>query len=132
MNKDLPKKVCFYNADMPLTSKCSYLEVWNNPSETQDNKIPVKMIHIPYKSICIMEQDTVHAGGHQPDFFLKYERIGFHINRKPSTYYFPTTEIIDYGNFDQYLSHGSMAELLTLSLDVRKKIDKNIIYISIL
>ena len=105
---------------MPLTSKGLYLKVWNNPSETQEDKIPGQMIHIPYKFIFIMEQDIVHTSGHQPDFVLKYESIGFHINRKPSTYSLPTPEKTNYGNFDKYLSHGSMAELLTLSLDVSK------------
>ena len=92
MIEDLPEESCFYNAIMTLTSKGSFLEVWNNPSETQEGKIPGQIIHIPYKSIFIMEQDTVHAGDHQPDFLLKYECIGFHINRKPSTYALPNRE----------------------------------------
>ena len=118
MIEDIPEESCFYNAIMPLTSKGSFLEVWNNPSETQEGKIPGQIIHIPYKSIFIMEQDTVHAGGYQPECFLKYERIGFHINRKSGKYALPTPEKTDYGNFDKYLSHGSMMDLKALSLDV--------------
>ena len=88
-NKDLPDEGHFFNAIMPLTSADSFLQVWNNPISKQKGKNEGMIVHIPYKSILIMEQDTIHAGSYKPDFLLEYERIGFHLNRKPSKYYLP-------------------------------------------
>ena len=53
----------FFNAIMPLTSKGSFLEVWNNPTDNKEGTTAGQIVHIPYMSIFIMEHDTVHSGG---------------------------------------------------------------------
>ena len=118
VDKDLPKESYFYNAIMPLTSKGSYLEVWNHPYENQSEPSEGQVLQIPYGSILIMEQDTVHAGAFKPDFFLGYERIGFHINRNSGKTSLPATQKINYRDFDKLLIHGSMSHCKNLCFNV--------------
>ena len=41
---------------MSLTSTGYFLEVWKNPTETQEGTTPGQIVHIPYKYIFIMEK----------------------------------------------------------------------------
>ena len=108
MDKDLPKELYFYNAIIPLTSKGSYLEVWNHPIKDKTEPSEGQVVHIPYGSILIIEQDTVHAGAFKPEFVLGYERIGFHINRNSGKTSLPATQNIKYRDYDKLLIHGRM------------------------
>ena len=119
MDNNLPKELYFYNAIMQFTSKGSYLEVWNHLVKDQTEPSEGQVVHIPYGSILIMEQDTVHAGAFKPEFILGYECIGFHIisySRKKS---FPATQKINYRDFDKLLIHGSISHCKKSYFNVR-------------
>ena len=88
---------------MPLTSKGGYLEVCNHPVKDQTEPSEGQVVHIPYGSILIMEQETVHTGSLKPDLFLGYERTGFHINRNSGKTYLPVTEKVNYRDFEDFL-----------------------------
>ena len=118
MDNDLPKESYFYNAIIPLTSKGSYLEVWNHPVKDQTEPSEGKVVHIPYGSILIMEQDTVHAGAFKPDLVLGYELIGFHINLNSGKTSLTVTEKVNYHDFEDFLIHGSMTHCKKIYLDI--------------